>query len=176
MIRDRDCIYGVVVTRRLRAMGIRDKPIAPASQRWKRCRVVMQGCARTSVGGCDWFRALSMKVVLAFVIVGVLLVGFDISPSRSSSFVIEQFKQVDAEGIAKWRERLGYKDNETINVKSIDVDLLYTVVTVTRIEAKNCTVHCPTFFFIPNRRDVFVCSLLCRASHGFYQREEISKR
>ena len=31
MIRDPDCIYGVVVTRRLRAMGIRDKPIAPAS-------------------------------------------------------------------------------------------------------------------------------------------------
>jgi transposase InsO family protein len=31
MIRDRDRIYGVVVTRRLRAMGIRDKPIAPAS-------------------------------------------------------------------------------------------------------------------------------------------------
>ena len=31
MIRDRDQIYGTVVTRRLRAMGIRDKPIAPAS-------------------------------------------------------------------------------------------------------------------------------------------------
>jgi len=31
MIRDRDRIYGVVVARRLRAMGIRDKPIAPAS-------------------------------------------------------------------------------------------------------------------------------------------------
>jgi transposase InsO family protein len=31
MIRDRDSIYGAVVTRRLRAMGIRDKPIAPAS-------------------------------------------------------------------------------------------------------------------------------------------------
>ncbi|SIO52086.1 Integrase core domain-containing protein [Bradyrhizobium erythrophlei] len=30
-IRDRDRIYGTVVTRRLRAMGIRDKPIAPAS-------------------------------------------------------------------------------------------------------------------------------------------------
>jgi hypothetical protein len=29
MIRDRDRIYGAVVTRRLRAMGIRDKPIAP---------------------------------------------------------------------------------------------------------------------------------------------------
>ena len=31
MIRDRDRIYGAVVTRQLRAMGIRDKPIAPAS-------------------------------------------------------------------------------------------------------------------------------------------------
>jgi hypothetical protein len=31
MIRDRDRIYGAVVTRRLRAIGIRDKPIAPAS-------------------------------------------------------------------------------------------------------------------------------------------------
>jgi transposase InsO family protein len=31
MIRDRDRIYGIVVKRRLRAMGIRDKPTAPAS-------------------------------------------------------------------------------------------------------------------------------------------------
>jgi transposase InsO family protein len=31
MIRDRDRIYGAVVTRRLRAMGIRDRPAAPAS-------------------------------------------------------------------------------------------------------------------------------------------------
>jgi transposase InsO family protein len=31
MIRDRDRIYGSVVTRRLRAIGIRDKPTAPAS-------------------------------------------------------------------------------------------------------------------------------------------------
>src|ERR1700674_5107941 len=31
MIRDRDRIYGTVVIRRLRAMGIRDKPIAPSS-------------------------------------------------------------------------------------------------------------------------------------------------
>src|SRR5450755_2270992 len=35
LVRDRDGIYGSVVTRRLRAMGIRDKPIAPAE--W-RCR------------------------------------------------------------------------------------------------------------------------------------------
>jgi transposase InsO family protein len=33
LIRDRDQIYGAVVTRRLRAMGIRDKPISPASPR-----------------------------------------------------------------------------------------------------------------------------------------------
>ena len=31
MVRDHDQIYGTVVTCRLRAMGIRDKPIAPAS-------------------------------------------------------------------------------------------------------------------------------------------------
>jgi transposase InsO family protein len=31
LIRDRDRIYGSIVTRRMRAMGIRDKPIAPAS-------------------------------------------------------------------------------------------------------------------------------------------------
>jgi len=31
LIRDRDRIYGTVVTRRLRAMGIRDTPTAPAS-------------------------------------------------------------------------------------------------------------------------------------------------
>ena len=31
MIRDRDRIYGGIVTRRLRAMGIRDKPASPAS-------------------------------------------------------------------------------------------------------------------------------------------------
>src|SRR5436309_4793169 len=31
LIRDRDRVYGAAVTRRLRAMGIRDKPIAPAS-------------------------------------------------------------------------------------------------------------------------------------------------
>src|SRR5437773_11100680 len=31
LIRDRDAVYGAVVTRRLRAMGIRDKPIAAGS-------------------------------------------------------------------------------------------------------------------------------------------------
>ena len=31
LVRDRDRVYGTVVARRMRAMGIRDKPIAPAS-------------------------------------------------------------------------------------------------------------------------------------------------
>ena len=31
LVRDRDRIHSTIVTRRLRAMGIRDKPIAPAS-------------------------------------------------------------------------------------------------------------------------------------------------
>ena len=31
LIRDRDRLYGTIVTRRLRATGIRDKPTAPAS-------------------------------------------------------------------------------------------------------------------------------------------------
>ncbi|MCA6108271.1 integrase core domain-containing protein [Bradyrhizobium sp. CNPSo 4026] len=33
LIRDRDRTYGSLVTRRLRAIGIRDRPIAPASPR-----------------------------------------------------------------------------------------------------------------------------------------------
>jgi transposase InsO family protein len=36
LIRDRDAVYGSVVTRRLRAMGIRDKPTAPGSP-WQNC-------------------------------------------------------------------------------------------------------------------------------------------
>src|SRR5437660_3999087 len=36
LIRDRDAIYGAAVTRRIRAMGIRDKPIAPGSP-WQNC-------------------------------------------------------------------------------------------------------------------------------------------
>jgi hypothetical protein len=42
LVRDRDRIYGSIVPRRLRAMGIRDKPIAPASP-WQR---LAQVCLR----------------------------------------------------------------------------------------------------------------------------------
>jgi len=31
IVRDRDCVYGEIVTQRLRAMGIRDRPISPQS-------------------------------------------------------------------------------------------------------------------------------------------------
>ena len=44
LIRDRDGIYGTVVTRRIEAMGIRDRPTAPASALAERiCRTI------------DWF-------------------------------------------------------------------------------------------------------------------------
>jgi transposase InsO family protein len=43
LIRDRDGIYGIIVKRRLRAMGIRDKPTAPASP-WQ------NGCAERLIG------------------------------------------------------------------------------------------------------------------------------
>jgi transposase InsO family protein len=43
LLRDRDSIYGTAVTRRLRAMGIRDKPIAPGSP-WQ------NGCAERLIG------------------------------------------------------------------------------------------------------------------------------
>ncbi|MGC1822857.1 MAG: integrase core domain-containing protein, partial [Pseudolabrys sp.] len=43
LIRDRDRIYGSIVARRMRAMGIRDKPTAPASP-WQ------NGCAERLIG------------------------------------------------------------------------------------------------------------------------------
>jgi Major Facilitator Superfamily len=70
LIRDRDRIYGSVVTRRLRAMGIRDKPTAPASpwqnseilrrllQLRQNASILEQGCAGFSPGSanrCDQF-------------------------------------------------------------------------------------------------------------------------
>jgi transposase InsO family protein len=43
IVRDRDCVYGDVFLRRLRAMGIRDRPIAPRSP-WQ------NGCAERLIG------------------------------------------------------------------------------------------------------------------------------
>jgi hypothetical protein len=43
LVRDRDRIYSTIVTRRLRAMGIRDKPTAPASP-WQ------NGCDERLIG------------------------------------------------------------------------------------------------------------------------------
>jgi hypothetical protein len=64
-LRDRDHIYGTIVTRRLRAMGIRDKPIAPASpwqnsfaerligSIWRECKTISSSWARlTCTGSC----------------------------------------------------------------------------------------------------------------------------
>jgi hypothetical protein len=51
MIRDRDQIYGTVVTRRLRVMGIRDKPIAPASP-WEKAYAAYYTSWVQCVAGC----------------------------------------------------------------------------------------------------------------------------
>src|SRR5476651_520480 len=56
LIRDRDRIYGSVVTRRLRAMGIRDKPIAPASP-WQ------NGFAERLIGSI-WRECVDHMIVL----------------------------------------------------------------------------------------------------------------
>jgi hypothetical protein len=58
LIRDRDQIYGSIVTRRMRAMGIRDKPIASASP-WR------NGCAeRLDRSGANVWIILSSWVRL----------------------------------------------------------------------------------------------------------------
>ena len=46
LIRDRDNVFGTIVTRRLRAMGIRDKPIAPASPWQNACAERLIGSIR----------------------------------------------------------------------------------------------------------------------------------
>ena len=50
LIRDRDGIYGVAVTRRLRAMGIRDKPIQLDAQPTKGMR---QSRTTSAAPGCS---------------------------------------------------------------------------------------------------------------------------
>jgi hypothetical protein len=52
LIRDRDQIYGSNVTRRMRAMDIRDKPTAPASP-WQ------NGFAERLIGSCDPTHAIT---------------------------------------------------------------------------------------------------------------------
>jgi transposase InsO family protein len=74
LIRDRDRIYGEVAMRRIRAMGIRDKPIAPASP-WqngfaerligsirRECSIISSSSARlTCVGSCKPTPAITIK-------------------------------------------------------------------------------------------------------------------
>jgi transposase InsO family protein len=57
LIRDRDRIYGTIVTRRMRAMGIRDKPTAPVSP-WQ------NGCAERLIG------SIRRECVDHFIILG----------------------------------------------------------------------------------------------------------
>src|SRR5271169_2779431 len=71
LIRDRDRIYGATVTRRIRAMGIRDRPIAPASpasaaqvlcrilQPYQNPSILGQGCADPSAGSADRYHSFT---------------------------------------------------------------------------------------------------------------------
>jgi hypothetical protein len=54
MVRDRDCIYGARFTRRLRAMGVRDRPTAARSP-WQ------DGCAERLIGS---IRSSSASAIL----------------------------------------------------------------------------------------------------------------
>jgi hypothetical protein len=60
MIRDQDAIYGAAVTRRLRAMGIRDKPIAPGSP-WQNCFAERRSAASASITSWHWASNICAK-------------------------------------------------------------------------------------------------------------------
>jgi hypothetical protein len=67
LIRDRDGIYGSVVRRRLRAMGIRDKPISVGSP-WQKAQSAgsalttsWYSASSTCAGSCALMRCITMK-------------------------------------------------------------------------------------------------------------------
>jgi transposase InsO family protein len=63
LVGDRDGIYGAAVTRRLRAMGIRDKPIAPGSP-WQNGvaeRLMEQSGASASTMSSHWASSICAK-------------------------------------------------------------------------------------------------------------------
>ena len=53
LIRDRDAVYGEVIIKRLRAMGIRDHPTAPRSMA-PSLPSPLEFCCRRSRGGAEW--------------------------------------------------------------------------------------------------------------------------
>jgi hypothetical protein len=61
MIRDHDRIYGTLVRRRLRAMGIWDKPIAPGSSDRSGVNVWITSLRDTSVADSEILRALLQR-------------------------------------------------------------------------------------------------------------------
>jgi hypothetical protein len=67
MIRDRDRIYGAVVTRRLRAMGIRDTPIAPASPWQNGFAERLIGSIRPDIGDLDDQKRLVAEIVTGII-------------------------------------------------------------------------------------------------------------
>ena len=66
MVRDRDRIYGAVVTRRLRAMGIRDKPTAPASPWQNGFAERLIGSIRRECTSLSWARVHLRRILRSY--------------------------------------------------------------------------------------------------------------
>lgn len=111
LIRDRDQIYGAVVTRRLRAMGIRDKPAAPASP-WQ------NGFAERPIGSIRR-ECLDHIIVLSEAHLPRILIARFSGPEASSrtpslagcititcGFRGFQYTQVDATALGPHRPRI----------------------------------------------------------------------
>ena len=104
LIRDRDRIYGTIVMRRLRAMGIRDKPTAPASP-WQ------NGFAERLIGSIRR-ECLDHFIVLGEAHLSRLLLAYasyynDIRTHRSLDKDAPVFRLVQSTGIICSRPILG---------------------------------------------------------------------
>src|SRR5471032_483197 len=113
LIRDRDRIYGAVVTRRLRAMGIRDKPTAPGSP-WQ------NGFAERLIG------SIRRECVDQFIVLGEThlrrilraYAGYynDIRTHRSLDKDAPVSRSVQRTGIINSRPILGWLHNHYVRV------------------------------------------------------------
>ncbi|MGC1993749.1 MAG: integrase core domain-containing protein [Pseudolabrys sp.] len=66
LVRDRDQIYGTIVTRRLRAMGNRDKPIAPASPWQNGFAERLIGSIRRECTSLSWARVHLRRILRSY--------------------------------------------------------------------------------------------------------------
>jgi len=122
MIRDRDRIYGTVVTRRLRAMGIRDKPITPASP-WQ------NSFAERLIGSIRR-ECLDHIIVLGEEHLRRILKNYaDYYNGVRTHRFIEQGCAYLSPGSAIWRHKFARHTGRTSSSIRSDLDFRYTHVT-----------------------------------------------